>query len=165
MKQLMKRRREGKTDYTHRKKLLKSGAPRVVFRKTNKYLIAQYVRSKEAQDIVEIGVNSWQLQKYGWPDEFKGSLKSIPAAYLTGFLLGKKIKQQKKETPILDFGMIIKKHKTKIFAFIKGLIDSGIEIKNKNEEIFPEEERIKGKALKKDFSKTFEQIKSKIEKE
>jgi large subunit ribosomal protein L18 len=35
-----RRRREGKTDYSKRINLLKSGAPRIVFRKTNRYLIA-----------------------------------------------------------------------------------------------------------------------------
>jgi hypothetical protein len=42
-------------------------------------------------------------------------------------------------------------------------VDSGVDIKYK-EETFPSEDRIKGKHLKKDFSKSFEEIKSKIEK-
>ncbi|GAJ13133.1 unnamed protein product, partial [marine sediment metagenome] len=91
MKTLKRRRKEYKTDYSKRIKLLKSGAPRVVFRKTNRYLIAQYVISKEAQDKIEFGINSKHLMKYGWPKESKGSLKSISAAYLTGILVGKKI--------------------------------------------------------------------------
>lgn len=159
-----RRRKECRTNYTKRIKFLKSGVPRIVFRKTNRYIIAEYITSKESQDKVEIGINSKSLIKYGWPEEFTGSLKSIPASYLTGFLMGKKIIKNKKETPILDIGMIRNLHKTKVYAFLKGVIDSGIEMKYK-EGIFPEEERIEGKNLKKDFSKTFTQIKSKIEKE
>jgi large subunit ribosomal protein L18 len=108
-------------------------------------------------------MNSKILIKYGWPKEMNGSLKSIPASYLTGFLIGKKIISSKKQDPILDIGMIRNLHKTKIYAFLKGLVDSGIKMKYK-EGIFPEKERIEGKHMKKDFSKTFNEIKSKIEK-
>jgi len=164
MRTLKRRRKEGKTDYLKRLKLLKSDSPRVVFRKTNRYILAQYITSSEAQDKAEISIISKKLEKFGWPKEFEGSLKSVPAAYLTGMLLGKEIKKNKLETPIVDLGMIRALSKSKVFAFIKGLIDSGIEIKcdGKN---FPEEERLSGKNLKKDFSKTFKEIKSKIEKE
>lgn len=104
------------------------------------------------------------LVKYGWPKEMTGSLKSIPASYLTGFLMGKKIILEKKQEPIFDIGMTRNLHKTKVYAFLKGLVDSGIKMKHK-EGIFPEKERIEGKMMKKDFSKTFNEIKSKIEKE
>jgi len=163
MRTLKRRRRENKTDYANRTKLLKSWSPRLIFRKTNKYLIAQYVSSKQAQDKVEIGVNSKDLIGYGWPKEFQGSLKSMPAAYLVGLLIGKKIIEKKLETPIIDFGMIRALHKTKVYSFLKGIIDSGIKIKYQ-EETFPNEDRIKGKHMKKDFSKVFEELKSNIEK-
>lgn len=159
-----KRRREYKTDYLNRIKLLKGELPRIVFRRTNRYILAQYVTSQEAQDKIEIGVNSKDLIRYGWPKEFEGSLKSIPASYLTGILIGKKIIKAKLKTPIVDFGMIRALHKTKTHAFLKGLIDAGIKIKCK-EETFPEEDRIKGKYMKKDFSKIFKEIKLKIEQE
>ncbi len=122
-------------------KLLKGRKPRVVFRKTNKYIIAQYVVSKEAKDSVKIGINSKILLKYRWPKEKIGSLKSLPASYLIGYAMGKKILKDKLEEPILDFGMIRTIHKTKVFAFLKGLIDSGIKIPCKKE-AFPEESRI-----------------------
>ncbi|MAG79169.1 50S ribosomal protein L18 [Candidatus Pacearchaeota archaeon] len=164
MKTLKRRRKENKTDYLKRIKLLKNNSPRITFRKTNKYVISQYITSKQAQDKIKIGVNSKQLIKYGWPKEFEGSLKSIPASYLTGFLIGKTILKEKLETPTIDFGMIRPLHKTRIYAFLKGLIDSGIEIKHKKD-IFPDEEKIKGKYMKKDFSQIFNEIKLKIEKE
>jgi len=156
MKTQRKRRRQGKTDYKKRINLLKGDSPRVVFRKTNKYIISQYVTSNQTKDSVEIGVNSKQLLSYGWPDEFKGSLKSLPASYLTGFLMGKRILKEKKQTPVVDFGMTRMIWKTKTFAF---------KIKQKKAEAFPSKERVEGKNLKKDFSKKFDEVKSKIEKE
>ena len=156
-----RRRRENKTDYLKRIKLLKGGNPRLVFRKTNRYILSQYITSKEAQDKIEIGVNSKELMSYGWPKQLEGSLKSIPAAYFTGFLIGKKITEKKLKNPIIDLGMNRAVHKTKIYAFIKGLIDSGVKIKHKKE-TFPEENRIIGKHMKKDFSKIFGEIKSKL---
>lgn len=158
-----RRRREAKTDYSNRLKLLKGHKPRIVFRKTNRYIIAQYVTSEKAQDKVEITMSSKDLLKNGWPKEKEGSLKSLPAAYFTGILIAKKIVSEKKETPILDLGMLRVLHKSKIYAFIKGLIDGGIKIKCPKE-AFPEEERIQGKNMKEDFSKKFEEIKSKISK-
>ena len=163
MKVLKRRRREGRTDYMKRFKLLKSESPRIVFRKTNRYVIAQYIVSKEAQDKIEIGITSKELKKFGWPYEFEGSLKSIPASYLTGLLLGKEIGKKKLKTPIVDFGMTRVISKNRAFAFLKGIVDAGIKIKC-DEEQFPEEERLQGKNMREDFSKTFKEIKSKIEK-
>ena len=164
MKTLKRRRRENKTDYLKRLKLLKSDSPRIVFRKTNKYLIVQYVKSEETKDKIEIGMTSKKLINYGWPKDLKGSLKSLPASYLVGLIIGKEILKNKKETPIVDFGMIRIVSKSKVHAFLKGLVDSGIKLKHKKEN-FPNDERISGKHLKKDFSKIFNEIKSKIEKE
>lgn len=159
MRTIRRRRREQKTDYNKRIKLLKSEKARIVFRKTNKYIIAQYVVSDEAQDKIEIGITSKELLKYGWPKSAEGSLKSIPATYLTGYLMGKKIKEKKLENPIIDFGMLRVLHKTKPYAFIKGLKDFGIEIQCK-EEICPEEEKLKGENSKNKID--VEAIKTKI---
>ncbi|VVB80326.1 50S ribosomal protein L18 [uncultured archaeon] len=161
MKVQKRRRMENKTDYGKREKLLKSHGPRLVFRKTNRYVLGQYVISKNAQDLVQIGATSKDLLAYGWPKEFEGSLKSLTASYLTGMLIAKKIVSQKLPSPILDLGMLRILHKTKIYAFIKGVNDGGVKIKC-DPSLFPDEERIKGKYLKKDFSKTFDAIKSKI---
>jgi len=161
MKVQKRRRRENKTDYLKRLKLLKGENPRIVFRKTNKYIIAQYLLSEEAKDKAVIGIDSRELIKYGWPKESQGSLKSICAAYLTGYLIGKKIIKEKLRNPILDTGMIRIIHKNKVYAFLKGLIDAGIKI-NCNKEFFPEESRIKGENLK--LKIPFNEIKSKIEK-
>ena len=161
MRTQKRRRKENRTDYLKRLKLLKGETPRLVFRKTNKYIISEYIVSKEAQDSVVMGMDSRKLIEYGWPKTAQGSLKSITASYLTGYLTGKTILKQKLEEPILDAGMNRVLHKNKIYAFIKGLIDSGIKI-NCKKEFFPEEERIKGDHLKNKIP--FTEIKSKIDK-
>ena len=163
MKNLKRRRKENKTDYGKRINLLKSDSPRLVFRKTNKYVIVEYVTSISAQDKVELGTTSKALIEYGWPKESTGSLKSTPAVYLTGFLFGKEILEKKLQIPIIDIGMTRNLHKNKVFAFIKGLKDSGLNVKCE-EQYYPDENRIKGKHLKEDFSKKFEEIKQKIQK-
>ena len=161
MKTLKRRRKEHKTDYKRRIGLLKSEIPRIVFRKSNRYLSAQYIVHEEAQDKIIFSLNSKNLLKYGWPEDMKGSLKSIPAAYLLGLLSGKEIIKKKLEIPILDLGMIRSIEKSKPFAFIQGAVDSGIKLKTK-ESSLPEKERTHGKSLKKDFSVTFNRIKEKI---
>jgi len=159
MKVGKRRRREAKTDYAKRIRLLKSNSPRLVFRKTNKYLIAQYIISKEAKDEIKLGGNSKELLKFGWPKEFSGSLKSISAAYLLGVLMSKKIKEKKLEKPIVDFGMIKMIHKTKTYAFLKGLKDSGLDI-SCDDKFCPDDNRLKGEHMKNKIA--FEEIKSKI---
>ncbi|HIH51984.1 50S ribosomal protein L18 [Candidatus Pacearchaeota archaeon] len=163
MKTQKRRKMECKTDYLKRLILLKSEKPRIVFRKTNMYIIGQYVESEAAQDKIIFGATSKMLFKYGWPEKLDGSLKSIPASYLTGYLVAKKILKDKLKEPIVDLGMQRVIKKTKIFAFIKGLIDGGIKIKC-DKENFPEAERLSGKSTKEDISKIVQEVKSKIDK-
>jgi len=163
MKTVKKRRHQGRTDYGKRMKLLKGGVPRLVFRRSNRYAIVQYVESAAAQDKIIKGTTSKELLKFGWPKEKSGSLASAPAMYLTGFLFGKKILKEKMKTPIVDAGMLRILSGSNFFAILKGLVDSGLEIECKKE-VFPTEDRISGKHLKEDFSKTFSEIKLKIEK-
>lgn len=123
---IRRRRREGKTDYKARLSLLKSGRPRAVFRKTNRHIIGQIVSSEVSQDKVVVSVTSKDLLAKGWPENLKGSLKSLQASYLTGFLLGKKSKDIKEA--VFDIGLQRNIHKSKLYAFLKGLIDSGFDI-------------------------------------
>lgn len=159
MKTIRRRRKERKTDYKKRIKILKGNLPRIVFRKTNRYLLIQYIKSKEAQDTVIFGFDSRKLLEYGWPKSSRGGLKSLPAAYLIGYLAGTEIMKRKLEIPIVDFGMARVISKSKIHSFIKGLVDSGIKIKHKKE-AFPDDSKIKGEFLKNKIS--FEEIKKRI---
>lgn len=149
-----RRRREGRTNYTKRLILLRGGYPRLVVRKTNRYLILQIVESAGAQDKVLISVSTKDLLKYGWPVEKAGSLKSLGAAYLSGLLLGKKIKGKIDSRVILDSGLIPNTKGSRVYAAVKGVKDAGIEI-DVGEEVVPPLEKIK----KEEF---FDEIKSKI---
>lgn len=138
-----RRRREGKTDYHRRKKLLISGLPRLVARKTNKHIIAQIVEASIEGDRVLASAHSSELRKkFGW----LGSLKNLPAAYLTGLLCGYRALKRNVKKAILDIGLQTPSKGARIFAVMKGCIDAGIEIPH-GEEILPSEERIKGQHI------------------
>ncbi len=157
MKILKQRRLKFKTDYKARLALLKSGKPRLVIRKTNKHIIVQILESNVAQDSVIFGDNSNILLSYGWPKELSGSLKSLSAAYLTGFAVGKKAQGKVKEA-ILDLGMHRNIHKSRIYAALKGAIDSGLKVPHKADSL-PSMEQIK---LNPKTSKVFDSVLNKI---
>lgn len=137
MRILKRRRRESKTDYRARLALLKSEKPRFVARKTNRFIIAQVITSEIAQDKVIVGISSKFLLSKGWPEEAKGSLKSIPAAYLTGLLLGKLAQEKGISEAIFDMGMYRNIQKSRIYAVLKGALDSGMVIPH-NKAVLPE---------------------------
>jgi len=141
MRTIRRRRQEGKTDYKARLALLKSNKQRLVIRKSNRYLIAQIVESDTAQDKVLFGLSSKSLIAKGWPENT--SIKNLAAAYLTGFLLGKKAKEKAKEV-IVDFGMNRNVKKSKIYAVVKGAVDSGLKI-IVSPDVLPTLEEIKSK--------------------
>mmetsp|Transcript_19773 Transcript_19773/g.23977 ORF Transcript_19773/g.23977 Transcript_19773/m.23977 type:complete len:282 (-) Transcript_19773:229-1074(-) len=91
-----RRRREGKTDYYQRKKLViqaknKYASPkyRLVVRKTNTTIICQVVYSTIIGDKVLASAYSTELPRYG----LKVGLKNYAAAYCTGLLCGRRALQ------------------------------------------------------------------------
>lgn len=163
---MMKRRRqEHKTDYRLRRNILKSGKPRIVFRKTNFYVFGQMVESTSAQDKILLQAHSRELLRLGWDAAFAGSLKSLPACYLTGLLLGKRIiEKYGAHEIVLDIGLLRNKAKSRIYAFAKGVVDAKIPLKVQ-EDIFPLEERLKGGHMKKDVALLLHRILKNIENE
>ena len=84
-----KRRRQGKTDYHRRLRLLRSGAPRAVVRVSNTQVICQLVSYNPGGDAILQSVNGKSLtESYSWPED--ASRKSVPACYVAGYALGKK---------------------------------------------------------------------------
>jgi large subunit ribosomal protein L18 len=158
-KTIRQRRLKGKTDYKARLALLKSEKPRLVVRKTNRYIIAQLVVTEIAQDKVMIGLSSKSLLTKGWPKEKSGSLKSLAACYLTGLLIGKLAKEKYKEA-ILDMGMYRNIQKSRLYSFLKGAIDAGLKVPH-GKEALPNDEQIKQNANVKEF---FEKEKIKLKK-
>jgi len=155
LRTIKRRRRESRTDYKLRTNLLKSGIPRIVVRRTNKYFIIQAVESVAAQDKVIATVTSKDLLKSGWDEKKAGSLKSIPAGYLTGLLMAKKLGEGKF---IMDLGMARTLKGGRVFSVIKGLIEGGLDIPA-NDAVFPSEERLNGEHLKDDAKAMIAKVK------
>lgn len=156
-KKQKRRREERKTDYKARFALLKSEKPRLVVRKTNRYIIAQIVVSDIAQDRVIVAANSKELLSKGWPKEKSGSLKSLPAAYLTGFLVVKKLKTKIGEV-VLDIGLQRNTPYSRLYAALKGAIDAGLKVPH-DPSVLPDIKRIQANEKIKSL---FEKIKEKI---
>ncbi|MDW8072659.1 MAG: 50S ribosomal protein L18 [Nitrososphaerota archaeon] len=129
----------GYTDYRKRLKLVKSGKPRLVVRRTNRYLIVQVVESRSGGDHTAVTVTTKILSKFGW----RGGGKSIPAAYLAGFLAGRLALQKGYSEAILDIGMHFPHPGSRIFAAVKGVLDAGLSTPV-GEGVLPQEERIRG---------------------
>ncbi len=140
-----RRRREGKTNYYKRYRMIKSGQKiRAIIRKTNRYIIVQIIEFAPQGDKTLIGVHSKTLFKLGW----KGDPNNTPAAYLTGLLAGLKAKKLGITYAVPDIGLHRAIRGARIFAAIKGLRDAGIEVPA-SEEILPTEDRIKGEHIAK----------------
>ncbi len=135
-----RRRLEGKTDYRRRYRMIRSGKPRLVVRKTNKYIIAQLVFASPIGDFTVAAAHSRELVKYfGW----MGGTKNTPAAYLTGYLLGLRALKIGVKEAVADIGLHRPVKGAKVFAVIKGAIDAGLQVPL-GEEVVPDEERIRG---------------------
>jgi len=164
-KMKFRRRREGKTDYSKRLSLLKSGKPRLVIRKSLNYITAQIIGYDEKGDKTLVGVNSRTLKNKGWTF----ACDNISASYLTGFMLGKIAKEKGIEESILDMGLYTSTKGSKIYAAVKGVNDAGVYVPF-DEEVAPSEDRISGEHISsyndkfKDMPKSFKEVKAVIEK-
>jgi large subunit ribosomal protein L18 len=153
-----RRRREGKTDYRKRLALLKSRNTRLVIRKSINNTVIQFIDYNEKGDIIRATATSKELvKKYNW----KYSTSTTPAAYLTGLLAGKRAKEQGVTECVLDIGRYIPVTGSKVFAGLKGVIDSGVTCPL-DEKKLPSEERITGQHLDKNISDDVNSIKTKI---
>lgn len=143
-----RRRREGKTNYTLRRKLVLSGMTRVVVRRTNTQTSVQLVSSHPQGDKTLSQSTSKHLSDLGW----RGNTNNIPTAYLTGYYFGKKALLNKSvgdDPLILDIGLTRKFYGGKLFATLKGAVDAGLNITHGDEKIFPSKERIRGEHIAK----------------
>ena len=138
-----RRRGEGKTNYRLRLKLLLSRKPRLVARKSLNNMVAQLVAYDEKGDKVLVSAHSRELVKMG----YKGHCGNIPAAYLTGLLLGKKALKEGYDEAVLDIGLNAATKGAAVLAILKGAVDAGMDIPH-SEDILPEEERINGSHVK-----------------
>ena len=123
---------------------------------TNENTQVQVLKPGMTGDRVIASAHSRYLIEKGW----KGSRKNIPAAYLTGYIAGKKAMGKGAKDAILYTGT--RKYTQRMAAALKGVIDAGVQVPA-DSETFPPDERINGEHLtiKNDIS----QIKSTIESE
>ncbi|XP_022758842.1 60S ribosomal protein L5-like [Durio zibethinus] len=152
-----KRRREGKTDYRARTRLInqdknKYNTPkyRLVARFSNKDIIAQVVHASIAGDIVLAAAYAHELPHYG----LEVGLTNYAAAYCVGLLLARRVLKQlemddeyegnveatgedftvepaESRRPfraLLDVGLVRTTTGNRVFGVLKGALDGGVDI-------------------------------------
>ncbi|ELY45881.1 MULTISPECIES: 50S ribosomal protein L18 [Natronorubrum] len=138
----MRRRREVRTDYHQRLRLLKSGKPRLVARKSNKHTTAQLITPGPQGDETLASAHSSDLEEYGW----EAPTSNISAAYLTGLLAGKRAVDAGLEEAVLDIGLNTATPGNKVFAVQEGAIDAGLEIPH-NDSVLADWSRTRGEHI------------------
>ncbi len=153
---ILRRLREEKTNYRKRGTMLMGKRDFITVNITNENTQVQILTPGMTGDTVVASAHSRYLLEKGW----KGSRKSVPAAYLTGYLAGKKAMGKGAKGAILYTGT--RRFTQRMAAALKGIIDAGLEVPA-DPETFPVEARINGEHLtvKNDVSK----IKSAIDSE
>ena len=155
-----RRRREGRTDYYVRRKLLTARELRAVVRRSNKNVNIQFEEFGMDGDKVVASATSRELAKYGW----EKSCSNIPAAYLTGYLAGKKALKAGIEYAVLDIGMQNPKHGGVLFAAVAGMCDAGLEVPH-SDEVLPDEDRLNGAHIDESIAAAVAAAKDKMEAE
>ncbi|MBS3132302.1 50S ribosomal protein L18 [Candidatus Woesearchaeota archaeon] len=178
----VRRKREGRTNYKKRIKMLISEKPRLVIRKSLKNIHADIVEFDQKGDKVLASAHSKELEKLGW----KFSRGNLPAAYLVGLLAGKKAKAKGVQEAILDIGLNKSVKGSRLYAALSGVVDAGVNVPH-DKSVLPAKERVQGEHIAKfaaeakgnykmqfsnydrngvdaaDIKKYFNDIKSKIE--
>src|SRR5713226_7617950 len=134
-----RRRREQRTDYKLRKSLVTSGRARAVVRLSNKYVYVQVTDAKASGDYVRASASSRELSKLGW----KGGTGNLPAAYLTGELAGRRAIASGIKEALLDIGLKSSSKGSRLYAVLKGLVDSGLDVPHSPDNL-PSEDRLAG---------------------
>ncbi|CAH8382852.1 unnamed protein product [Eruca vesicaria subsp. sativa] len=152
-----RRRRDGKTDYRARIRLInqdknKYNTPkyRFVVRFTNKDIVAQIVSASIAGDIVKASAYAHELPQYG----LTVGLTNYAAAYCTGLLLARRVlkmlemddeyegnveatgedfsveptESRRPFRALLDVGLIRTTTGNRVFGALKGALDGGLDI-------------------------------------
>jgi large subunit ribosomal protein L18 len=138
---ILRRLREEKTNYRRRRAMLMGKKDFITVKISNENMLVQIHAPELAGDKVIASAHSRFLLKNGW----KGSRKSVSAAYLTGYFAGKKAMGKGVKDAILYSGT--DSYTQRMAAALKGVIDAGLQIPA-NSETFPSDERINGQHLK-----------------
>lgn len=153
-----RRRREGRTDYRQRQRLLRARVPRAVVRLSLRNARVEFIDFDFAGDKVLAQASSKELTKLGWT----AATGNIPASYLTGYLAGKRALANGVEQAVLDIGQKVPAKGSNVFAALKGMVDAGVDIPY-GEGVFPSDDRLAGKHISEDIEKMIEEVKSRME--
>ena len=134
-----RRRREQRTDYRKRLRLIRSGKPRLVVRRSVNSMNCQIVSHDPKGDKAIVTVSARNLKAFGW----KARTGNLPAAYLTGMLCGMEAKKAGVKKAVLDMGLQTSTKGSRIYGCLKGCLDAGIDVPH-SPEILPPLERIRG---------------------
>jgi len=154
-----RRRRTGETDYRRRLKLLKSGKHRAIVRVSNTQVTCQLALYEKEGDRVLVSCSGKNINALGWPST--ASNKSVPAAYVIGYLMGSKAIELGCEEAVLDIGLSSASSGSRNYAALKGMVDAGLDIPH-DESVLPSEDRINGEHLEKPMAKDVEKLIKKI---
>merc|ERR1712113_438050 len=139
-----RRRREGKTDYFARKRLIvqnknKYNTPkyRLIVRFTNKTIIAQVAYATIEGDKVVADARSSELPRYG----IKAGLTNYAASYAVGLLLARRLNQKYKLDDTYkgvekvdgeDYYVEKEGERGALYGVLKGAVDGGLDIPHSN---------------------------------
>ena len=137
-----RRRREGKTNYATRMKLVDVDKARLVVRVSNANVIVQVINVAKDGDVTVASAHSKELNKLGW----KAGNKNTSAVYLTAYLCGKKAVAAGVGYAVADIGLKSPIKGAKVFAAVKGAADAGLNVPY-GESIIPSEDRINGEHI------------------
>ena len=142
--QIQRRRRSGKTNFKKRSTLLQSRKTMLAVRISNRSTSIQFLTPLLAGDKIESSSHSSQLIKLGWT----GSGKSLPGAYLTGYLAGRKASKAGVKQAIPYLGTRRFTAGSRVVASLKGVIDAGVQVPM-NDDVLPEPARLRGEHIAK----------------
>ena len=137
----LKRRRENKTNYHKRRIMVLAKTPRLVIRRSQRYITIQIIEALPQGDHTLLALTSKELHKYGW----KTPSGNLPAAYLTGVIMGYKARAKGIGSVIPDIGLRRASSGSRVFAVIKGAQDAGLDVPCT--EMMPDEARLKGQHI------------------
>jgi large subunit ribosomal protein L18 len=138
-----RRRLEGKTNYYLRRRLISSKKPRLVVRGSLKHITVAVIEAKSNGDRTLACAHSSELaKKVGW----LGGCGNLPAAYLTGLLVGHRAVQKGIKEAVLDIGLHFPSKGARVFAALKGALDAGLHVPHEKS-ILPDDRRISGEHI------------------
>jgi len=138
-----RRRLEGKTNYYLRRRLISSKKPRLVVRGSLKHITVSIVEAKLNGDHTLACAHSSELSKnVGW----LGGCGNLPAAYLTGLLVGHRAVSKGIKEAVLDIGLRFPSKGARVFAALRGALDAGLQVSHENT-VLPDDKRISGEHI------------------